>query len=505
MLFAVLSLFSTSAGPAFAASEQPLRLMVETQSLEVPIGQNVEVKIALGNARGELARAPRRLAVSVSFRGAGLSLSRALAFREGEATRKLAITPTQPGLVEIQAESPELRQGGAFVQAIARNSSAERSPSTRGPTSPSHRTSRPKVRSAPAVDEHAVVRDKFAAPLPPLASIAAPQDDASGRANSQRESGGGAQDASDDARGSESDAHQTTDTGAVVHLQLRASPDHGLLANGSDPSTLYAFLSRRAGPGGVRVNLVPDTGALSPIPLSIDKGRRAGTAQLTSSNTGNVRVEFVSAEPETLLDGERLLEVNFEPALTALEITAPNSLQLGEQATIAVHLVGEGGNTLATDRPRNVSFVVDSGHGTLSRSRVDIPAGEFEAESSYRADWWRTGTTTLSVASDGFLTRNHSIVVGYPWLLMLVICVASLSGGFLAWAHGKADRRHLPQRLFSGLIGGLVSYSLLRFAAPQGWVNNPFGAFLIAAVGGWLGTKVLDIAARSLLGRRKDT
>lgn len=462
-----------------AAAADPVGLVVRPATLEAPAGRELAVSIALRDAEGGEARAPKRLDVRVTADGAGLQRSLELVFEPRALDRKLTLTPDQPGLLEIRAQSSELREGGAFVRIAEAPPETVRSAPMRRKRIP--RLAPPVPRLEPRAgdaDRNEALRERQRSPaLPPLeAAPVAPRPSNGGPRSGQR----------------------------VFDLILRASPDRGLLANGRDPSTIYAFLrDGQAGPSGLRIHLVPDSGALTPTPLKIPAGQGAGQARLTASSAGTVRVEFVSAEPPATLEGNDVLEVAFQPPITGLRVSGSSDVALGETLPIAAYLVGSGGDTVATDQPRIVSFAMTSGHGRIEQADVEIPPGRFKAESRFVAEGWKAGRVDIAVASPGLLTEAMVVDVQWPWLLLSVIVASSLAGGFIAWTHGPARRRHLARRLFTGVVGGLVLYSLLRFVTPRDWVANPFGAFLIAVLGGWLGTQAFDIAVRTVFGERK--
>lgn len=452
---------------ASASAQDPVKLTVEPAALEVAVDAELPVRVGMRDARGRNADPPRAMGVQITARGAGLDRTDEVTLEPHDPTAMVTLRPRGEGILDIRARNPELRHGQAFVQVTAPPSAAAAEP--------------------PPVQERARRR-----PVPPPRTEAAREMNGVERPL--------AEDAEDEAADPDPVERQGRETG--LRVTLRASPDQGLLANGHDASTVYAFLSESAGADGLRVDLLPDRGVLRPTTVEVPQGRHAGRAQLTASRPGEVRVELMGADPPVQVEGDDALQVRFEPPIAGMQVHLPDTARLGDEVPIVVRLVGDDGSCMDTDRPRTLSFARESGHGRLRRDRVPVPADECQAHTVLQTDAWNAGPVRISVASNGLLTQHRTIRVRWPWLLLAVLLVASAAGGFLGWTQGQGIRSHLGRRLFSGVVAGVVLYGLVRFVTPQDWVNNPFGVFLIAAVGGWLGTKAFEIAVRTLFGDR---
>lgn len=460
--------------PGWAAD--PVRLTVEADRLEVAPGETVELTVELRDAEDEPATAPRDLTIHlVLVRDDEAVGATDVTIAQGASNARHVVEAKDPGLMEVRAEHPELRNGGAFFHVRTGTGSTLRSATL----------SRPIHRVAPLPRPSSLRPDVTARrPEPGSAADAPEEGDASEEAEPEMA----------EAAGDPTAAPTGPPTADSPRLILRSSPRRGLLANGKDPATIYAFLQGGA-PSGYRIHLVPDTGELDPLPLHIQSGRSSGTARLTATRPGRVKVEYVSADPRLEGVEPELLEVEFEPPITSLRVTAPDSLWVGDTGDLVARLTNDvSGEPIATATERQVTFDVTAGRIRLGAHVVTVPAGASEARTTVTGEWW--GDAEILASTPNLLTQPISLTIEFPWALLAVAAAGSLAGGFIAWTYGKSKHQWLWQRLFSGLVTGLVFYWLLLLTqiVPSTAVAHPLGVFAVAVLGGWLGTEVFDLA-----------
>lgn len=455
--------------PGWAAD--PVRLTVEADRLEVAPGETVELTVGLRDAEDQPASAPRDLAIHLVLVRDDEEVGAAnVTIAQGASSARHDVEAKGAGLVEVRAEHPELRSGGAFFHVRAGAGSTLRTATLSQPIQPAVPLQHPGL---------------------PRPDVVARESEPESAADSPEEGI-----ASDEVEAEKAEAAAPAGPPAPEkpRLILRSSPRRGLLANGKDPATIYAFLQGGA-PSGYRIHLVPDTGELDPLPLHIPTGRSSGTARLTATRPGRVKVEYVSADPGLGGVEPELLEVEFEPPITSLHVTAPDSIWVGDTGEIVAHLTNDvSGEPVQTSTERRVTFDVTAGRVRLGTHAVTVPPGASEARTTITGEWW--GDATIAVSTPNLLTQTASLTIEFPWALLAVAVAGSLAGGLIAWTYGKGKRKWLWQRLFTGLVTGLVFYWLLLLTqiVPSTALAHPLGVFAVAVLGGWLGTEVFDLA-----------
>ena len=182
-------------------------------------------------------------------------------------------------------------------------------------------------------------------------------------------------------------------------LALRYSPQRTFLANGKDPVTVHAFvMAKREEPlPGFRVRLFDGTGTMAPVPLSFPPGAEDGTATLTSDHVGQVAVEYLGATPAVDLDGEKVMNINFEPPIVGVELKpSPPRISLVDTCDLVLRLIDDQGRPIATKARRTVSLALTAGRGEFSASEVPIEPDSSSARATFTPVWWGPVTVTAS-------------------------------------------------------------------------------------------------------------
>jgi hypothetical protein len=281
----------------------------------------------------------------------------------------------------------------------------------------------------------------------------------------------------------------------IPRLALRFSPDRRFLADGKDAATVQAFLL--TGPanvsGDIRLNVFDSSGTMQPAPLTIPKGQDSGRAKLTYTNPGAVTVEFLGSTPPAAIEGDKKLQIQFMPpiARAALEASPP-AISLVDTADLVVRLTDEQGRPVASDAARHVAFAIQSGRGSITRKELDIPAGQFEARSTFEPAW--LGQTSILAATPNLLTATAPVQVSAPTGLLLFSLAGGLAGGYLSYLKRK---RSGQRRIAIGIVTGFIFYWACLFvglaAVGRGIVVNPLSAFALSTLGGWMQTEVFSM------------
>lgn len=281
----------------------------------------------------------------------------------------------------------------------------------------------------------------------------------------------------------------------IPRLALRYSPDRRFLADGKDAATVQAFLltGPANGSGDLRLNLFDGSGTMQPTPLTIPKGQESGRAKLTYTNPGPVTVEFLGSTPPAVIEGDKRLEIQFMPpiARAALEASPP-AISLVDTADLVVTLTDDQGRPVASDAARHVTFAIQSGRGSITRKEIDIPAGQFQARSTFEPAW--LGQTSILAATPNLLTVTAPIQVSAPTALLMFSLAGGLAGGYLSYLKRK---RSGPRRIGIGIVTGFIFYWACLFvglaALGRGLVVNPLSAFALSTLGGWMQTEVFTM------------
>jgi hypothetical protein len=281
----------------------------------------------------------------------------------------------------------------------------------------------------------------------------------------------------------------------IPRLALRFSPDRRFLADGKDAATVQAFLL--AGPanvsGDIRLNVFDSSGTMQPAPLTIPKGQDSGRAKLTYTNPGAVTVEFLGSTPPAAIEGDKKLRIQFMPpiARAALEASPP-AISLVDTADLVVTLTDDQGRPVACDASRHVTFAIQSGRGSITRKELDIPAGQFQARSTFEPSW--LGQTSIMAATPNLLTVTAPVQVSAPTGLLLFSLAGGLAGGYLSYLKRKRSGR---RRIAIGIVTGFIFYWACLFvglaAVGRGIVVNPLSAFALSTLGGWMQTEVFTM------------
>jgi hypothetical protein len=429
---------------SLAVGQAPVKLDVEASWHVIQAGAQVPVRIRMLDSANRPVKAPRRFDILLQARLASGEVKplRTVELAEGQLEKEVTIAPPGNGMVYIWAKNPELLPGGEFVSVAA-------SPAPPVESKP------PGALPAPTPEQPRPVEP----PPPPRRSEPAPF---------ARE---------------------------IPRLALRFSPDRRFLADGKDAATVQAFLL--TGPanvsGDIRLNVFDSSGTMQPTPLIIPKGQDSGRAKLTYTNPGPVTVEFLGSTPPAAIEGDKKLQIQFMPpiARAALEASPP-AISLVDTADLVVTLTDDQGRPVASDAARHVTFAIQSGRGSITRKELDIPAGQFQARSTFEPAW--LGQTTILAATPNLLTVAAPVQVSVPTGLLLFSLAGGLAGGYLSYLKRKRSGR---RRIAIGIVTGFIFYWACLFvglaAVGRGIVINPLSAFALSTLGGWMQTEVFTM------------
>jgi hypothetical protein len=279
---------------------------------------------------------------------------------------------------------------------------------------------------------------------------------------------------------------------SAPRLALRYSPDRRFLADGKDTVTVQAFLLSDYTATDIRLNLFDGSGTMMPTPLTIPKGQDTGQAALTFNQPGTVTVEFMASEPPAEVEGNRKLQIPFMPAITHATLEAsPPAISLVDKADVVLTFRDNEGRPVASDVARHATFTIDTGRGVLTKTELDVGAGQFEARTSFQPAW--LGRVEISAATPNLATASIPLEVSAPIGLLMCSLFGGLAGGYLSyWKHKRSGKR----QIVIGAITGFLFYWACLFvglaAVSHAVAVNPLSALALSAFGGWMQTGVFS-------------
>jgi hypothetical protein len=422
------------------AGQPPVKLNVEANPRSINAGASVSLRVNLLETANHPAPAPKLLKVMLQARlpsGKVNSLG-TVDLAAGASSAQVSVKPPGSGLVYLWAKQPELLPGGAFVQI------------------------RPAAVAPPPPDQEKSAQGKKPAGIQPPAT------------------------------GSGNFDVPTIPAHALPRVTLRYSPDRAFLADGKDAVAIDAFLvnGEGAAAGDIRLNVFDGSGTLQPLPMVIPRGQIQGRSVLTSNHPGVFTVEYLGSAPAAEFDGEKKLSIHFVPPVTRLVLTAsPPAISLVDTADLVARLTDEHGLSIATDAPRQVTFTIEAGQGGIQHKEVQIPAGQFEARTTFQPEW--LGEVRVAASTANLITATAPVRVATPFALLTCSALGGIAGGVLS-----RKKRHKPDRwrALIGLATGFLFYWACIFlglaSIARGVVLNPASALALSAIGGWLQTEV---------------
>jgi len=490
-----------------SAQGRPAKLAVKFDKRTVQVGESFQVEVGLFDVRNAPVSAPKDFQISLDVRlPSGGSDQHTLALRRGQGSASIGLSLTEPGINRLRARHPELREGGGSVMVrppgrsslrarelvVAAPPRPESSPAMPSPV----RGVRPPARAGAASSPGLQPRG-LDAPEPVDTSESEPAVvDTGGAIPTQPAPGAAAPSA----------LPPPPEAGNAV-LELDFSPQRKLLADGRDEATISAFLTPGSGlDREVEVQLHNSDGTLEPRVLRFPRGEWVADSILTSGQPGQVTVRPVGVPPTIEVGAPGQLNLDFGPPIYESKIAAgPRELTFLDQTEISIELFDHNGLPVKTDEPREIHLTLMQGSGHLESTDLLIPAGRSNASTTFTPTSW--GRMVLSASTPGLQTveTDPPLAVTFPFLVLSLSAGGGLLGGVVAFWTRKPSHWW---RIIVGAITGLLLFGIIDLGLlavfPAVAVANPLGAFVLAAIGGWMGTEVLDLGRKRLvLGSRK--
>jgi len=477
LVFAVIALVLLNSSASAEEAPVPSQIFIDCNSRSIVVGENADVYLKLRDPKDRDARAPKDLTLNVELiLPSGAIRKTSATVKAGESYGRLAIPIKESGIAHIRASQAELLSGGTVVRVRPITSKPDL-PGTRPTTSPVHSPFEVIGAGATAgrFDDihpatHPVVR-----PLPPLPRPPTAADDPHPPVATTRPA-----------------------TGNILPINIYYEPHRKLRANGVDAASIFTVITEGKAALGAAFLFRATDGTLNPIPVKISEDGETARTELTSRAPGTVRVDFARLDPGFRLEGDKVLNIEFAPDVAQFRLkVGPSEVTLLETANLIVELLDSNNQPVADTADRKFNLVVESGHGEIEKTEVTVPAGSSHGQTLFRPSG--SGSVRFSAATPTLMSQSVDLLVTVPFLLMVLWLAGGALGGLVAYLTTKGAKWW---RVFIGTLAGFLLYLLFVFSLintiPRNTVLNPLFALLVALVGGYLGTKVFDVAAGKL-------
>lgn len=227
-----------------------------------------------------------------------------------------------------------------------------------------------------------------------------------------------------------------------------------------------------------------------------------------------VRLTTRQREGETLFTaragpGDELkssIAIHREPSTFRLTLAPAEILALGVgTANLSVSLLAQDGMSIAPAAPLTVQL---SSRRLRHPSSVVVPAGKDSAEIEIRSVGLGADEIT---ASSGALKASQPVRLVFPVAATVAAVLGGAAGGAARYLRNRRRRGALlPRRVAEGILVGVIVVGaawagLLLVDFSTGVLGTPFGAFILAALAGYLGCVLLDRVAGKTFGRLTGT
>jgi hypothetical protein len=254
-------------------------------------------------------------------------------------------------------------------------------------------------------------------------------------------------------------------------------------------------------PSDTKIWLTWSNGELHPNPLVIKKGEMFADAYWISNSAVNATVSLVAAGPKYDFAVKKDLSVSFVPPIYGVGTPSSNPLELSliDAAPLTAQFFDQNGHSIQTNKTRRITFISSRPallH--LDPETKDVQPNESGASVFLIPTWG--GSTQLDIWTPGY--DHQTLIIKISVWLVLVLCVA---GGLVGGSAAKGKLQgSIVQRLFSGMLGAIVLVWVVVYAVlpltHSVIAHNLVSVFVVAIIGGYGGTGILDWAVRKLTG-----
>jgi len=267
-------------------------------------------------------------------------------------------------------------------------------------------------------------------------------------------------------------------------------------ANGTDAAVISAVLESpdfSAAPTDIHIWLSLTNGSLDPPqPLQITKGSFSAQTRLTSTWPADIHVNFVSSTPAYQALGDTDFIAHFVPA--GVGLVGPDKLSVVDNTPVMIVFFDAQRNPVAPGK--NWSVTLRSKESKLRFAPQSFQVQPDSPTGSAVLFPVSFGNDTIEAVIANYSPQPLSVVVT-GWLVLGLCLGGGLAGGLAAYDKFKGS---LLWRILLGILGGgVLCWLYVYLALPNVDINiahNTFSVFFVALIGGYMGTTVLDFAAK---------
>ena len=494
-IFFILMSWAVAASTAALAqiAGMPVKISIQTESQRILTGQQMEFDCVLLDANNSPAKAAEDLQIQIqSLSASGKTNEVPITIKAGQSAYKFALPATEAGITKVEAKQKYLLNGETFIR-VRNGAVRNRAPASEPVPSPPSTNAIEPFRFTPVINsERSRSGVEAAAPAEKLAvsnvlyvaAIAAESVTAGGMASAPLTSPG---------------PSTSTGSGSPQEIGIILQQDsRKFLADGKDAANIFAFLDNKVADAPVDIELIlfSAAGKLIPVPLRIPKGQDSAQAKLTSTEVGQVTVQYIRSKPPVNIEDGKVMAFSFGPPITKLALQpSPPRISLLESADLVVTLVNENGTAIATDEPRTVDLCITNGSGELEKDELLIAVKS--ASSHTRFFPTHHGMVIISAATPNLSPNTLVLSVTFPALLLGLSLFGGLIGGSIAASITPKRRKNKAGWVLRTLIGCATGFVFYYFGIldlishiPRQVALNPFGTVFLSLIGGWSGTEV---------------
>ena len=259
------------------------------------------------------------------------------------------------------------------------------------------------------------------------------------------------------------------------------------IADGRDSSEVFVSLSKAA-TSDITIDILTSQGERS---VSIQKGKMFASLNVVSDKSNELKFQRAQSNLGIPIKGLPF-DLDFIAPIVNMNCSAsPPVITLIEEAEIVISLLDSSKKPHKTLFPRMITLQIDKGRGEMDSAEIIIPAGSFEGRTRFRPTM--LGGISISSMADELPKQYLALSVSLPIFILLLSVLGGIAGGFIAKLQKSTDH----WRILVGMITGFILYWAfvigLLSAIPHSIALNPFSAFGISAIGGWLGSNIFNI------------
>jgi hypothetical protein len=451
---------------------QPAKISARLIAPEIQVGSRSQVEITILNADNEplTAKEDWPCAVAIQF-PSGKSVTQTGWIKKGASSGQFEFVAEEAGLVSVSVRPPLSGVRPYKLEAIVR----------RPQKSPKRNRSGPAGAALRPGDEHELAFSYVDGNGPArlvLASLTAGPDPSGSGQNPQ-------------------DHAHATPNAPVLHLAV-SDLGGSYRANGKDAALISAnYESPDFSPAPTDIHMWfhwANGGSLNPQPLLIAKGTTSGATELTSLSPADVHVNFVSSTPPYRTEGDTEFTVHFVPPVVAL--VGPEKLSVVDNTPVMIVFLNASNEPVAPGRNWRVTLRCKQSKLHFAPATFDVQGSSPTGSAALFPVSW--GSDTVEALLANYSPPPLSVVIT-GWMVLALCLGGGVAGGLAAYDKFKGS---WLWRIFLGILGGaILTWLYVYLALPNVSVDiahNTFSVFFVAVLGGYLGTTVLDFAAKQL-------